>query len=184
MAFPIAAAIGLAAEFAPSLLGMLFGDKAERAAETVTEVARRVTGAEDADGAIAALKADPDMALRFRQQADAAALAIYQEDTRRLAEVNATMRAEAGSQDAYVRRWRPTMGYALTFAWTAQMLGVVGIFFWLPAEAAAVITALAGLTPMWIVALSVLGISVHKRSQDKQAAAGFAPTGIMDLFRR
>lgn len=181
MAFPIAAAIGLAAEFAPSLLGMLFGDKAEKAAETVTEVARRVTGAEDADAVVAALKADPDMALRFRQQTDAAALAIYQEDTKRLAEVNATMRAEAGSQDAYVRRWRPTMGYAVTFAFVTIVLAGAYAIYQRPEDAASVIGALMAIIAM---ALGVLGVAVRERSKDKQVAAGITPTGIVDLLKR
>jgi len=62
-----------------------------------------------------------------------------QRENQILAKVNATIRAEAASEDAYVRRWRPTFGYA--------------------------------------VALSVLGINVAKRSQDKALAGKLAAGG-------
>jgi len=40
------------------------------------------------------------------------------------------------------------------------------------------------LTPMWGIALAVLGVNVHKRSQDKQVAAGQAPSGILNAIMR
>ena len=39
-------------------------------------------------------------------------------------EVNATLRAETRAEDAYVRRWRPTFGYAVTAAWGLQMAAI------------------------------------------------------------
>lgn len=41
------------------------------------------------------------------------------------------------------------------------------------------INAVVALTPLFSVALAVLGISIHKRSQDKQVAKGLAPAGIL-----
>lgn len=67
MPFPIAAAIGLAAEFAPGIIRHLVGDGAGDVAEKVADVAKAVTGREDADEAAAALRADPALALKFKQ---------------------------------------------------------------------------------------------------------------------
>ena len=38
-----------------------------------------------------------------------------------LAEVNQSLRTEVASQDAYVRRMRPTFGYLMALTWAAQM---------------------------------------------------------------
>lgn len=64
---PITVAMGLA-QFAPAIVKWITGsDKAEQAAGTVVDIAKRVTGAGTPDGALAALQADPALALQFRQ---------------------------------------------------------------------------------------------------------------------
>ena len=72
----------------------------------------------------------------------------------------------------YVRRMRPTMGYALILSWTMTMAAVVYTIVDDPGAASSVIVALADLSIMWSVALSVLGLYVYKRSEDKKPAAG------------
>lgn len=100
-----------------------------------------------------------------------------------LAEINATMRAEAAAGDAYTRRWRPTLGYVVALAWGAQMTAASFVVVAHPESAAAVLSALAALFPMWSVALGVLGVAVVKRSDDKRLATGHAPpTGLADLM--
>lgn len=99
-----------------------------------------------------------------------------------LAEINATMRAETQANDAFTRRWRPTLGYVVAFAWGAQMTAASYVVVAHPETAAAVLTALSALFPMWSVALGVLGVAVIKRSDDKRLAAGHAPAaGLADL---
>jgi len=62
---PITVAFGLA-QFAPQILKWLTGsDKAADAAATVVDIAKKVTGRDD--DVVAALKADPALALKFRQ---------------------------------------------------------------------------------------------------------------------
>lgn len=92
-----------------------------------------------------------------------------------LAEINATFRSEVQSEDAYVRRWRPTFGYAVALTWTATMGAVAWAIVAEPTQAPTIITALVNTSPIWGIALAVLGIAVHKRSQDKQTAAGVQP---------
>lgn len=84
-----------------------------------------------------------------------------------LAQVNASLRTEVRSDDWYVRRWRPTFGYAVALTWTATMAAVSWAIVADPAHAPAIIAALVNTSPIWGIALGVLGVSVVKRSQDK-----------------
>jgi hypothetical protein len=86
-----------------------------------------------------------------------------------LAQVNDTMRSEIKSDDWYVRRWRPTFGYAMAVAWVVTMLALAWAVVANPQQAPAIIAALVNTSPIWGIALGVLGISVVKRSQDKAA---------------
>jgi hypothetical protein len=95
-----------------------------------------------------------------------------EEDRETIREVNASLHAEAASEDAYVRRMRPTFGYVMAATWAAQMGAVAWIVVRRPGEAAAVIEALGALSVVWSVGLSVLGVYVYKRSSDKAVAAG------------
>ncbi len=101
-------------------------------------------------------------------------------------QVNATMRAEVLSNDRFVRRWRPTFGYAVAVTWTVQMGGVTYAVVATPEYAAEIVGALANLSVMWGIALSVLGVAVHQRSRDKALAAGEppAPGALQSVVRK
>ena len=99
-----------------------------------------------------------------------------------LTEINRSMRAELASGDAYVRRWRPTFGYAVAFTWVLQVGALVYTIVWHPAEATKIVEAMASLGFIWGVALSVLGISVWKRSVDKARALGEPPPGLIETL--
>lgn len=85
-----------------------------------------------------------------------------------LSEVNQSLRAETASTDAYVRRMRPTFGYIMAFTWAAQMLAIAFVIVETPEKAQTVMTAMSNLDTVWTVGLSVLGIYVYKRSQEKK----------------
>lgn len=91
------------------------------------------------------------------------------EATAALAQVNESLRSESRSEDWYVRRWRPTFGYAMAVTWVATMGAVSWAIVAEPGQAATIIAALVNTSPIWGVALGVLGIAVVKRSQDKQS---------------
>lgn len=91
------------------------------------------------------------------------------EATAALAQVNESLRSESRSEDWYVRRWRPTFGYAMAATWVATMGAVSWAIVAEPGQAATIIAALVNTSPIWGVALGVLGIAVVKRSQDKQS---------------
>ncbi|MEI8609948.1 3TM-type holin [Enterovibrio norvegicus] len=96
----------------------------------------------------------------------------------------ATQQAELASNDAYVRRWRPTFGYAMCLAWSLLFFGLAYALVFHPKEAASNVNAVVALTPLFSVALAVLGISIHKRSQDKQVAKGILPSGALGTIKK
>lgn len=173
------------AQLAPSILGLFSkNETAGKAAEVVSGVARAVTGKSGDDDALAALKADPALLLQYQQMVSAQAVELYQEETKRLEAVNATMRAEATSADPFVRRWRPFFGYVVALTWAVLMVAIGIVIVMSPLDAPGVIAATAQLSAMWGIALAVLGVAVHERSKDKQTAAGRTPDGIMAALAR
>jgi len=175
---------GLVGKAAP-LLGGLVGGKAGSA---VGGMIASALGVEAQPDAVAErLQADPEALAKVRQmeldnQAELTRLNLEAE-TNRLTEINKTMRAEAASDDAYVRRWRPTYGYVTCATWFIQMsalsAAIIAASFVYPEQAGSIMTGLSALMgslmARWAIALSVLGVNVSKRSQDKQVAAGQAP---------
>ncbi len=91
-----------------------------------------------------------------------------EEQTKLAAEVNSSLRAEITSNDKFVRRMRPTFGYLMAITWAAQMLGIAYIMIFRTKDAVLVIDAMESLGTIWAVALSVLGVYVYKRSEDKK----------------
>lgn len=85
-----------------------------------------------------------------------------------LSEVNQSLRAEVSSNDPYVRRMRPTFGYMIAVTWAAQMLALAYVVVFDTKNAAIVINAMENLGTIWAVGLSVMGIYVYKRSEDKK----------------
>ncbi|WP_339860348.1 3TM-type holin [Thalassospira alkalitolerans] len=89
-------------------------------------------------------------------------------DAKVLATVNRTIRAEVQSEDAFVRRWRPSFGYAVALTWIMTMGSIAAAIILTPLQAPAIIAALVNTSPIWGIALGVLGVSVVKRSADKK----------------
>lgn len=168
------------AQLAPAVMGLFTkNETAGKAAEAVSTVAKAITGKGSDDEALAALKADPKLLVEYQQAMNAQAVAMYQEETKRLESVNVTIRAEAMSNDPFVRRWRPYYGYVVATTWGLQMLAVSAAIVLYPKDVPAIVAAMVSLSVMWSIALGVLGVAVHKRSNDKQVAAGQTPVGVL-----
>lgn len=71
-----------------------------------------------------------------------------------------------------MRRMRPTFGYLMAVTWAAQMLAIAYVIVFETAQAGVVMSAMASLSAIWAVGLSVLGIYVYKRSEDKKITSG------------
>ncbi len=173
----------LIAESAP-VLGSLLGGPAGGA---VGGLIAKALGVEaSADKVAAAVKSDPEALLKLRQlelaQQEKLTKMMLDFDAARLSEVNQTMRAEFAQEDAYVKRWRPTLGYAVTLTWVVTWFSIVYAIIFKPEQAPDIISALAEAQTMWGVALAVLGVGVVKRSHDKQVAAGQQPTGFLQAL--
>lgn len=125
---------------------------------------------------------------RLAELASAERLAEIDERKAALAEINRTARAEAGTDDKFVRRWRPTMGYVVTaaFGWVTFCIGLLIVVsgFRDVSQSVTTLQALSGpLMTLFGIGLSVLGVSVRERSKDKQVAAGMQPRGLLDVIR-
>lgn len=165
-------AISLAAEFLPDLVGKIAGDNAETVAKDVISAAKAATGVADDDKLIDALRADPAAVQKLQEAFLDYEKTLAQEETKRIDTVNETIREEVKSEHGYVRNMRPTFGYAMAFTWVVQMLAITWAIVMTPAEAGKIIQAVAELGFMWAVGLSVVGVYVWKRSDEKGAAGG------------
>ena len=106
--------------------------------------------------------------LEINRHAEVIARANSEEYKAAIEQVNQSLRAEISSEDKYVRRMRPTFGYLMAVTWAAQMLAIAFVIVFKTAQAGVVMSAMASLSAIWTVGLSVLGIYVYKRSQDKK----------------
>lgn len=170
----IAAARALS-DFIPGLARLLGGERAGEVAEKVVETAKQITGQADPAAAAEAIRANGELQVKLQQALAPVLIAEYEAATRQLETVNETMRRELASEDKYVKRWRPTLGYAVTITWFLQMGALSIVIVTEPASASTIITAMGSLSVMWGIALSILGVSVAARSKDKQIASGQEP---------
>jgi hypothetical protein len=178
---------------AAPMIGTLIGGPAGTA---VGGMVASALGVENTPDAIEQeLKANPESLLKLKQlesdervrlrELSVEQSKIESEERRnQLTQQHATMQAELASNDPYVRRWRPTFGYAMCVAWCLLFAGIAYALVASPEHAADMINAVVALTPLFSVALAVLGISIHKRSQDKQVAKGVKPLGAVGALKK
>lgn len=93
-----------------------------------------------------------------RREIDPAAVAEANRHLERIAEVesaayrtaitqiNRTFRTELASDDPFVRRWRPTFGYAVAFTWVLQVAGLAWAVIATPQHAGEIIAAMTSLS--------------------------------------
>ncbi|MCC7082186.1 MAG: hypothetical protein IT530_16055 [Burkholderiales bacterium] len=179
MVAPLVPILLQAAQFVPQLLRWAGAENAADVAEKVGGLAQSITGAETPELALERLRSDARLAEQFAMQAQALALAELDAEIRQLEAINATIRAEATSQDPYTRRWRPTWGYMTSVCWLVQTCAISWAIVMKPAEATQILEAVGSLSVQWITALSVLGVAVATRTSEKRAALGIPqPLGI------
>ena len=137
----------------------------------------------------------PDAAIQAIQQAEkdnGPELSMMKLENEKLQtqETNKTARAEINSDDPYVRRWRPAFGYAVRTCFFIQVGGSSLIVLLAiiaeamnglkPGSTVLIIQAIASMigatVVIWGFALSILGINIHSRSQDKAIQAGHPPS--------
>ncbi len=145
-------------EFVAQALGRIDHPVAKSAAGALSEV----------EGALAGGLISPDQMAEANRHAEAMAQINIQQYETSLSEINQSLRAEISSDDKYIRRMRPTFGYLMAATWAAQMFGLAYIIVFQTEKAALILEGMAALSTIWAVGLSVLGIYVYKRSEDKK----------------
>jgi len=173
----------LVSESAPLLGGLIGGP-----AGSIISLIASSLGTDETPTAIEqAIQTDPDAALKLRttQENNLAMLQhmALQVDQAKFTENHKTYRAELSQDDLYTKRWRPTLGYALTFSWVITWLAIAYTIIWETSNAQNIITALVNTSALWVVALGVLGVNVHSRSQDKKLQAGVLESGMFDKLK-
>ena len=151
----------------PALVSIL-AEALGRVDNSVTQGAAKALG--EVDAAIRSGGVSLEQLSEVNRHAEAIAQAQSEEYKAAIEQVNASLRAEIASDDKYVRRMRPTFGYLMAVTWAAQMLAIAYVIVFETAQAGVVMSAMASLSAIWAVGLSVLGIYVYKRSEDKRGA--------------
>lgn len=126
---------------------------------------------EKVEAAITRGQITPEQMSEAHRHAEEMARMKIEENASSLSEVNQSLRTEVASQDPYVRRMRPTFGYLMAITWAAQMLGLAWVIVFETDKAGVVLHAMSSLSAIWAVGLSVLGIYVYKRSEEKKTGA-------------
>jgi len=109
--------LALAAQIVPSVVKWAVGDKAGEVAQKVADIATGMTGESDGEKALAAIKANPELSLKFQQKYYSFELGIEKELTKR-------HQADMKSDSWLSKNIRPLCLLGLTLA---IMVGV-----WLP----------------------------------------------------
>lgn len=156
----ILAKIGL-----PALLDLL-GQGLEKVDNPVAKTA--ASAVREASGALSAGSVTPEQMAEANRHIETLEKMDADAQTAQLTQINESLRTESQSSDWYVRRMRPTFGYLMAITWAVQMLSLAWVIVNDPAQAGAVLQAMDSLSLIWTVGLSVLGIYVYKRSEEKR----------------
>lgn len=160
------------AQLAPTVMRLAGKENEAAVVDQGVAIAKRLAGQEDPNAALEAIRANPELLVRYQQTMNDVVVAELAAETARLEAVNQTMRAEIQSGDPFVRRARPGFIWAMSVSWFLQMGAISIAMVATPQHTGALITAATGLTGMWAVALAVIGVYFKARSDDKKLAAG------------
>lgn len=164
-------------KFAPTIAGWFGGDDAEEKVGAAVNIAKKVTGTDDPDSAVAALEQNPDLALQFEKAVMTHEVQMEREKTKRIEAVNQTMQAESKSEHWMQWSWRPANGF---------MFGITlfAAYVLLPAFDKSISI------PEWVLIAwaSVLGVTSWHRGLHKREAEGggrkAGSTGLRGLVER
>lgn len=151
----------------PIVAGLIGGNDAEDKARKAVDIAKAVTGEADPDKAVQALQKDPQAALKYKEALIAHDAVMAREESRRIAEVNATMQAEAKSEKWPQYAWRPFNGFMFGVTLFANYV-LLPAFSKSPTDIPEIV---------WIMWGSVLGVTAWHRGKEKRgesASAGIA----------
>ena len=161
------------AQFAPKLIGWLAGEKAETVSTQVVEVAKAITGFQDPQQAVDAINANPELQVKFQEQANNLELGLEREYTQQMAIVNQTMQVEAKSEHTLQWIWRPLWGIisAVSFIVVCAFICYLGYKAIMEKDATAfgaIPLIIGAFTTLFGVPGAILGISAWGRNKLKE----------------
>lgn len=182
---------GLVARAAPVLGTALLGPAGGAVGGVAGALIASAFGVENEPAALArAIQADPAAALKLRQveleNKTALVRLATENETARLAMVNETMRAEAASEDWFVRRARPGMLWSISLSILFEIIIAGLVMLQAPEQIGFLGQIYSAISIPQSIAAACCGIYVKKRSDDKLVAAGGQPgPGLLaQLFNR
>lgn len=127
-----------------------------------------------------ALKNDPDALLKIERlekehERELRSMTL-QAETAQIAQINETMRAELKHDGDFKSGWRPFIGWVTGFSFGGLMLALVYAIFSEPSKANDIIESA---TVIISIMLTVLGVNIKKRSDDKATMLGKETGGIL-----
>lgn len=126
---PITIALSLAAKFAPQAIKWLGGgDKSQAVAAKMLDIATTVTGQPEPQKAMAALEANPELALQYQKAVMDNALELERLAAQNAADINTTMRAEAAAEHWPTYSWRPFIGFCFGLLGLSSGLTAAGAY--------------------------------------------------------
>jgi len=164
---------GLSA-LAPSVLGLLKKKStASSAIEMISATAQAITGESSDDKALEVLKNDPAKLAEYQQSVNKNTLDMYEAETARMDVLNQTIIADNANKDGYVRRMRPTFGYALVFCFVSVFITVTATALIVSVkDAVDLIGAYAKMQWIFVAAFSAIGVYITGRTKEKTSLAG------------
>lgn len=126
-----------------------------------------------------ALRNDPDALVKIERlekehERELRSMTL-QAETAQIAQINETMRAELRHDGWFKSGWRPFIGWITGFSFGGIMASLIYSIFSVPENAPEVI---ASATVIISIMLTVLGINIKKRSDDKATMLGKDTGGI------
>jgi len=172
---------GVVAGAAPMLGGLLGGPVGGIAGKMVADA---LGVEEDPDQIMQALQTDPEAmsklrALEMENKRELRRMTLEAE-TRALAEINATMRAELKHDGVFKSGWRPFIGWVTGLGIGGILLALVVAMFKHPEDAPEIMSSA---TIILSITLGILGVNIKKRSDDKAISQGFQPKGVLDILK-
>jgi hypothetical protein len=165
---PISIAMGLAT-VVPDILKWFGHDNASATAAKVVSIAQKVTSTSSGDAALAAIQANPTLALQLQQEIDANAqelakisqaiqLAEINAEVAEQAQVNNTMQVEAKADHWPTYTWRPFIGFIFGIMLFGDYFVIPLLRGWWPAIVTPTIPSEA-----WVAIGGILGVASYFR---------------------
>ncbi|WP_110647596.1 3TM-type holin [Salinicola peritrichatus] len=185
-------AIGEVAKYAPAVATALGGPGVGGVTAGAAKVVSSMLGIDDDPASFVAATKNPELLAKLQQinndherellslrlQAEQAAAA---EKTKQMTEVNATIRAELGTEGWFKSGWRPAIGWVMALAF-AVMSGAMA--YALIVDPSQLPSIMDGIITLIVAMGTVLGVNINARTTEKHLqTTGTKPLSLMDAIK-